>query len=221
VPLLGNAAIAMWWRVEEAHLAEFQAWHSREHLPERLGIPGFNRGSRWQREGGLDFFVVYELDTYETLTSAPYRARLDNPTPWSAKMMPRHLGMVRSQCRVIATAGRGVSTFMCTLRLTPGRSHDLEAYIASVVAVPGRPGVTGAHLLRTETPKASSTTEEKIRGGDAVADWIVLVSGHDAVALAAVRDGALSAGTLRGNGAAQTSGADIFRLVHVMTPRDV
>jgi hypothetical protein len=44
---LGQAAIAMWWNMAAEHWEEFEHWHSHEHFPERMGIPGFLRGSRW------------------------------------------------------------------------------------------------------------------------------------------------------------------------------
>jgi hypothetical protein len=92
--LLGKAAVAMWWNVRAEQCAEWGDWHSHEHFPERLGIPGFRRGSRWT--SALDtegFFVLYELEQYETLTSKSYLDRLNAPTPWSTRMMPHHLNM--------------------------------------------------------------------------------------------------------------------------------
>lgn len=221
--LLGSAAVAMWWSIAEDRVAEFQEWHSKEHLPERLSIPGFNRGSRWQREGGLSFFVIYELADYATLTSPGYRARLDNPTPWSTAMMPLHLNMVRSQCRIVASNGAGVATFMATLRLSPatGREASLDAFLRDAVAgLPKRQGITGAHLLRTDTPQSAETREQQIRGGDAVADWIFLVSGHDTAALDAALSGELGPPALSVAGAQDPGAGEVFRLVHAMTPDD-
>lgn len=222
--LLGDAAVAMWWNVAEENLAEFHEWHSKEHLPERLGIPGFNRGSRWQRVGSGEFFVLYELESYETLTSDGYRARLNDPTPWSTKMMPLHRNMIRSQCRVAASHGRGVSTFMSTIRLSPepGAEAELNAFLSAAAAtLPQRVGVTGAHLLRTETPATAPTKEQVIRGGDGVADWILLVSGHNDAALTEVCASAVDAHTLRSRGAKAVDCDELFRLVHAMTPQDV
>jgi len=51
--------------------------------------------------------VLYELEKYEILTSRGYLDRLNAPTVWSTKMMPHHLNMVRSQCRVGASFGGG------------------------------------------------------------------------------------------------------------------
>jgi hypothetical protein len=184
MPLLGRAAVAMWWDMAPAQRAEFEDWHSHEHFPERMGIPGFLRGSRWaSATGGEGFFVIYELDAYETLTSPHYLARLNNPTPWSAKMMPHHRNMVRSQCRVLESFGGGVAGAMMTVRLSPadGRSEALRMHLAATLsALPLQPGLTGGHLLQTQTPDAAMTKEQQIRGGDAEADWIVLVTGYDA-----------------------------------------
>jgi hypothetical protein len=69
MPMLGEAAVAMWWNMVPSQRAEFEDWHSHEHFPERMGIPGFLRGSRWAKvDGGEGFFVIYELDCYEKLT---------------------------------------------------------------------------------------------------------------------------------------------------------
>jgi len=222
--LLGDAAVAMWWNVAEDHLTEFHEWHSKEHLPERLGIPGFNRGSRWQQEDSGEFFVIYELATYDTLVSDAYLARLNSPTRWSKTMMPLHRNMTRSQCRVVASHGRGAATYMSTIRLSPrhGQQERLEEHLRPALArLPERFGITGAHLLRTETPHSAMTTEQQIRGGDAVADWIVLVSGHSRSALNSVSSVVLDRGTLGDNGAGNVAYGEPYRLVHVMVPQDV
>lgn len=180
-----EAAVAMWWSVDAADRAEFHEWHSKEHLPERLGIPGFRRGTRWQDGEGGAFFVLYELADPAVLTSAGYLARLNDPTPWSIAMMPRHRGMVRSQCRIRAASGQGVARILHTIRLSPraGQQDRLESHLRGLVAeAPRVPGLTRALLLQTQTPDAAPTAEQKIRGGDGVADWILLVGGHDPVA---------------------------------------
>ena len=120
--LLGSAAIAMWWDVAPAQRIEFEDWHSHEHFPERLSIPGFLRGSRWagSSEG---FFVMYELETYDILTSPHYLQRLNNPTPWSTKMMPHHRNMVRSQCRVVESYGGGIAGSLLAVRTSPEASQ--------------------------------------------------------------------------------------------------
>ncbi|HUG22283.1 MAG TPA: hypothetical protein VMN83_07135, partial [Albitalea sp.] len=74
----GQAALAMWWDMAPGVCDEFEHWHSHEHFPERLALPGFQRASRWaEADGGEGFFVLYELATYEALVSAEYLASLN------------------------------------------------------------------------------------------------------------------------------------------------
>jgi len=223
--LLGKAAVAMWWDMAREQRAEFEDWHSHEHFPERMGIPGFLRGSRWAAaDGGVGFFVFYELDAYATLTSPDYLARLNDPTPWSKKMMPHHRNMVRSQCRVIASHGGGIGGAMLTLRLSPqpGRASALSAHLHDVVArLPEQGSFTGAHLLHTDTPPSGQTEEQRIRGGDAAADWIVLVSGSSSDALQEIAHGLLAPKELEKDGAAPGALPGLFRLKYAMTPQDL
>ncbi len=216
--LLGSAAIAMWWDIAPTQRVEFEDWHSHEHFPERLSIPGFLRGSRWS-SANEGFFVMYELETYETLTSPHYLKRLNNPTSWSTKMMPHHRNMVRSQCRVINSYGGGLAGSLITVRLSPEASQvevTLQGLLKVLRQVPQEVGLTSGHLLRTDTPQAAQTKEQKIRGGkDAVADWIVIVCGYDARALQDLVSGKLA--SLVGG----TAKHDIYQLSYAATPSDL
>lgn len=173
--MLGKAAIAMWWDVAPEARAEWEDWHTSEHMPERLAIPGFLRGTRWVGGEGA-YFVLYETASLETISSGPYLERLNNPTPWSRKMMPRHRNMVRSLCAVKAGWGGGVPQVLATVRF---------ARTSSLPRLPQGQGLTGAHLLESQPMPGGQTTEQKIRGGDATADWILLVGGYDAEAVRA------------------------------------
>ena len=216
--LLGSAAIAMWWDMAPAQRIEFEDWHTHEHFPERLSIPGFLRGSRWSGSNDA-FFVMYELETYDTLTSVHYLERLNNPTPWSTKMMPHHRNMVRSQCRVVASYGGGISGSLLTVRVSPetGQADAARRILLDVLQkVPLAIGLAGGHLLVTETPQLAQTKEQAIRGGkDAVADWIIIVSGYSAQAL---EDFAATELPSLGLGTGQQ---DIHRLSHAATTRDL
>lgn len=173
--MLGRAAVAMWWNVAPEVRAEWEDWHTREHMPERLAITGFLRGTRWiALSGDPSYFVLYETAELATITSGPYLARLNNPTPWSRKMMPHHLNMIRCLCLVRASHGQGVPQAMATVRFSPGKD---------IPRLPSGKGVTGAHLLQAQPMPGTPTTEQKIRGGDATADWVLLVGGYDARAV--------------------------------------
>jgi hypothetical protein len=211
--MLGRAAVVMWWDIAAEMEREFEHWHSIEHMPERLSIPGFRRGTRWKTNVGSAYFVIYEARSFATVSSGPYLERLNNPTPWSRKLMPHHRNMVRSLCRVRWTSGALIARALLTIRIRcrPRQARHLTQALGREVlpALAKNPQVVGAHLLESVSPSGSAmTTEQKIRGGDATADRVVLVSSYDpnvldAIALEELRDEVLrrhggSEGALRG-----------------------
>ena len=185
----GSAAVAMWWDIAPEMRAEWEDWHSHEHMPERLGIPGFLRGSRWI--SGDSYFVLYEVEGMGTLTAGAYLDRLNAPTPWSRKLMPHHRNMVRSLCHVRASLGRGLGGWMATLRL----EHGLPAQALS--PLPQQQGLVGAFLLEAQSMAgAPPTTEQKIRGGDVEAGWVGLITGYDEQAVARAANALVGDGVL-------------------------
>src|SRR3954468_2813885 len=146
--LLGGSALAMWWDMAADMRAEFEHWHSHEHFPERLALPGFLRASRWAAADASEgFFILYELQAHAALSSPEYLASLNRPTPWSTRLMPHHRNMVRSQARVLHSHGAGMARHAMTLRLSPigGEAQRLKAGLRSLIEeLPLRAGFGGA-----------------------------------------------------------------------------
>ncbi|MGO4287372.1 hypothetical protein AB4Y99_24670, partial [Bosea sp. TAB14] len=44
--LKGSAFLAIWHDIAEGGHEAYIEWHTREHMPERLSIPGFRTGKR-------------------------------------------------------------------------------------------------------------------------------------------------------------------------------
>ncbi len=226
--MLGTAALAMWWSVAPEVRDEWAHWHAHEHFPERLGLPGFLRASRWaDAAGGEGFFVLYELQDHAVLASAPYLARLNAPSPWSVRMMPLHRGMIRAQCRVLLSHGGVTARQALTIRCAPraGLDDTLQAGLAALAArVPEQPGIAGLHVLRHDAPALAPTTEQKIRGNaDRGADWVVLATAYDPAALARLSEGEGSLGdaALQALGAAPGAERQFFALSQAATPGDI
>ena len=173
--LLGSAAIAIWCRIDAALRAEHDAWHSGEHLPERLGIPGFLRGRRCRsadEAAAWPYFILYEVRDASVMTSPAYLERLNNPSPWSRKMFAS-CRLSRTLCRVAASRGKGVGGELLASQ-NPG-----ELAIDEIAAMRG---VTGVHLLERDTSlERPRTHEERLRHGgiDESVERVLIVEGHD------------------------------------------
>ena len=216
----------MWWDMSASRRPEFEHWHTHEHFPERLGIPGFRRATRWTSADDDDgIFVMYELDDHDVLASPAYLERLNKPTPWSTRLMPHHRNMVRSQCRVLESSGINPARNALTVRLSPasGRDEALRASIRRMAEhVPLQAGFAGLHLLRHETPSIAATEEQKIRGNaDRTADWVLVACGYEADALRALSERELSNESLVEMGATADAERGLYALSCSATPFDI
>jgi hypothetical protein len=220
--MIGGAAVAIWCDIAMDVRSDFNHWHAHEHMPERLAIPGFLRGSRWVADHGEGYFILYEAQSEEAITGRAYLERLNNPTPWSRAMMPHHRNMVRGACRVESRHGAGLGQALLAVRFAaPGDAHErLRPWLAEILAaMPARPGFVSTGLLRhIAQPKAPLTMEQQLRGGDRTPDWVVLANGYSAEALAAAAARELGDAELVAHGAiAGSVVSGLYRLAYVLT----
>jgi hypothetical protein len=219
MPLLGSAAMLLSFDVVSDAVAEHDHWHTFEHLPERLSIPGFLRGTRWVAlEGQPRYLVLYEVEQLATLTSAPYLERLNNPTPWTTKIMPSYRGMRRGLCAVAGSFGHGLGHLCALLRFKPPTDAvALRRWLLHGVlpALPSRPGLGSVHWLEGAVTPAM-TNEQRIRGADAAVDCALLLTGYDRDALAALVRSELGAVHLERQGALDATQA-LYRIDYSLT----
>ncbi|MFG5410576.1 hypothetical protein ABXN37_23805 [Piscinibacter sakaiensis] len=147
MPLLGTAALLLSFDVAPEVVAEHDRWHTQEHLPERLAIPGFLRGTRWVAvAGGPRYLVLYEVADLAVLAGPDYLARLNAPSPWTQALMPHYRGMRRGLCRVRASVGPGLGGE--ALLLLPDRGAVLSEPVryrgAYLLEAAGRAPAAGA-----------------------------------------------------------------------------
>jgi hypothetical protein len=225
--LLGEGALVIWHDIAAGCESDYNEWHSKEHMLERVAVAGFRRGHRYQaRSGSPKFLNLYEVETLATLTSQPYLERLNHPTPWSRKAMGYIRNNNRTLCRVVASVGNGICAEFLTIQLAgaPGRSGALGRWLTQAIpALAERPGVLGAHYLEGDLRASRTETEEKrLRAGsDAIADRVILVGGYDADGLAEVRRTVLASAALVAQGAEETQQAAIYRFLHCITEADI
>ncbi|MGO4406350.1 hypothetical protein AB4Z10_19070 [Bosea sp. RAF48] len=209
--LAGEGAVAIWHDIAPEGRAEFYAWHGQEHMPERVGIPGFLRGRRYVAiEADLEFFNLYEALTVETLKSQDYTARVNAPTPWTLSAVKHFRSVARSICRVAHSAGPAQGGLIATLRYDVpegGEQAHRDALLRRFIPdLLDKPGVAGVHLLVADAEASGvATAEQKARGvANAVPRWVLLLEGWgdeaDFVTLAKQELSPASLGSIGGEG---------------------
>ena len=185
--LEGKGLLALWNGVDAGRAVEYHLWHTREHVPERVAIPGMIRAFRYvDGDGPLpSCLTLYDLQTIEVLTSAPYRALLENPTSWSRSMRPSFRGFLRLACRPVARMGAGIggAVLATTLRLPNGLDlPDAIGFLRGALAIPA---VTGAQLavVASDIPSVPFTIGGEMP--DYPRDAVLVLDGYSREALAA------------------------------------
>jgi hypothetical protein len=228
MPLRGSAFLAIWHDIEAHGELEYNDWHTREHMPERVAIPGFEAGRRFvdRNLAHHRYFTLYEAATLDALGSTAYRARLDAPTPWTRKVQPTFTNFVRSACRTAASEGRGTGGALATIRVDFADHGRREPFARAsrtlAVEALAHHGITSVHVgiaepSVTRTPTAESALRELT--GEEVFDAVVLVDaiGRDEVERALP---SFEAGLAPALGEASTTSA-VYDLAYALTAEDV
>lgn len=161
---------------------DYFRWLTTEHVEERLGIPGFLavRIFKTAIAGGNRYFIWYQLENADVVDSAAYLERLNNPTPWSQRIMPILGNFGRGGGAVRASAGDVFGAFVLTIGLT-AMPVDVGVTLQKLMQTRG---VASLHLLATDLGKtAVQTNERNLRKSDkSFAGWLV-IEGADRDAL--------------------------------------
>jgi hypothetical protein len=201
-------------------IPEHDEWHTHEHLPERLSIPGFVRGTRWVALSGQPrYLVMYEVEQLATLTSDTYLERLNNPSPWTSKMMPSYRGMTRGFCTVAGSFGIGVGHASLLIRFSPATGTRKWLLQDILPQLPSTRGIGGVHLFEGALTPAM-TNEQRIRGADAGIDWALLVTGYSQDALTSVMRVDLGKAQFEKHGATGVRGA-MYRMDYSIIQREL
>jgi hypothetical protein len=95
------------WNSRDEAIAElYEDWYVNQHLPERVGLPRWQFGRRYEAlDAATPFFTYYRLDAIAAAFSEPYLARLNDPTPQTVSVMRNWSDMTRTCCDIAYECG--------------------------------------------------------------------------------------------------------------------
>lgn len=186
----GSHWLIIWNDFGGADEGEYESWIVREHMNERMQVPGFLRGRRYVGEGSPRYLNMYEVDGIESLVAGAYVASLNTPSAWTRKMMPGLTNFSRVVCGSVAVHGEGVPGHLASLRVPlekaggAERTAALGAVLDSIAALPT---VLGASIgLTIPAPSRIDTAEKRLRTGErdiAASEAVIAVEAASASAL--------------------------------------
>lgn len=204
----GKAIVAIWNDIAPEMREDFFEWHPREHMVERLGIPGFLRGRRYSAiDANVEFLTMYEVADPGVLLGNTYKERVTNPSPWSAKTLPFFRNNVRGGFRIHFTEGYAMGAYLHTVRLRAPEGQDaalVEALKREVM--PGfvdQPRITGAHVLENDVALTAGNAGMQRGRVIALPNIAIFIEGSTADGVRAACAKRLASDRLRGLGAVE------------------
>jgi len=185
MPIAGQGMLLTSMNVDAADDAEFNRWYDREHLEERVAIPGFLEARRYVAlDGNPRYLSLYSTETFEVLDSPAYRTALANQTARSKANIARFKDMIRGVARITVSRGVGRGAVLGIIRLRPAGGEDkLRATLQEQLDPAKRDGIISMHLLENDPALSKPLTDNPSLAG--AGDWFVLIDATDANAAAA------------------------------------
>ena len=213
-----TAFLPLWNKFEQSLLDEYECWHTFEHVPERVSVPGFLSARRYVRGEGTErvFFTLYEIESLQTLETNAYKELVNEPSDWSARMRQYFNDFRRYPCEMVASGGRGIAGKAATLILPlEGSPDDAEKLVEPLREQLQRGAVTAFRLGLSIPNPQYKVFDQKIAGDDVRAVAIVVVEATTGQQLnGALRDLAEPISSL----ASETSTEwEVFDLLYVMS----
>jgi hypothetical protein len=147
--------------------AEFEEWFQHEHLAERLAVPGFLLGRRYEAVSGQPrYFNLYLTQSPDVLKSDAYIERLNNPTPMTQKIMSEIFkDMIRTVCHRTLRLGAMRGAAAVAVRFTEKMDGDtLRSTLESLVG--DKAVACGEIWTAVDANSIPVSEEERLRGGD-------------------------------------------------------
>jgi hypothetical protein len=147
--------------------AEFEEWFQHEHLAERIAVPGFLLGRRYEAVSGQpQYFNLYLTQSADVLKSPAYIERLNHPTPMTHKIMSEIFkDMIRTVCHRTLRLGAMRGAAAVALRFT--EQVDQASLKATLEELMKDRAVACAEIWSAvDAGSIPVSEEERLRGGD-------------------------------------------------------
>lgn len=103
------AELFIWTDIESEHEEDFNRWYDREHMNERVAIPGFQWARRYRSvsDDARRYLAIYRTQDIDVFHSDVYQKAFQNQTEWSQSNFGRMNNTKRRVMKVPMEAGFG------------------------------------------------------------------------------------------------------------------
>jgi len=162
-----QAQLLVWSDIDPDHEADFNQWYDREHMEERVRIPGFTGARRYRAVSGSArrYLALYRASSLADFTSDAYRKAFTKQTQWSITNFGRMSNTRRRVMQVAQEGGFGWGGALVLIELVPN-AMDTDAVSNVLGKLMAEEGVLRVHHMIPDetlsTPLPSENTEGRV-----------------------------------------------------------
>jgi hypothetical protein len=149
----GTGLLAVWMQIPPEAEADLNEWYTKEHLPERIAIPGFQSALRYvSLIGEPKYMALYDLETPNVLYSDAYKAMRANSTDWTRRIGRALEKNIRHEYEFLESIGEEPANhppYIVLVRLGSEQEDESEALVKKLLEVfSSVPGVLRARSFK-------------------------------------------------------------------------
>ncbi|MBJ9675544.1 DUF4286 family protein [Burkholderia gladioli] len=176
--------LCIWTDTDPRTEDDFNAWYDREHMQERVAIPGFSHARRFLASDGATrrYLALYETVSLDVFRSEAYRQAFAQQTEWSLRSFERMRDNQRRVGELAFAAGAGEGGRLALFVAAPAALAGAAWREAASAAAQATPGVHAVRVFATDASLSAPIATGAGAPGAALGDALVLVEGSSAAA---------------------------------------
>ena len=154
----------------------FRSWITKEHIADRTFLPGWN-GARFCVDvtNELAHFFLYATENKDVFSAQPYLNVLNNPSPWTNRIMPKFGPFDRALGEQLFKLGNGFGSYMMVSRIKDESSIDLADVKSKFAKFMDMPDIVSVRLMKLDRSATDIKSQEKTMRKGAEGDFHYLL----------------------------------------------
>jgi len=170
--------LAIWCEISQESLKDYRDWITKEHIADRTVLPGW-LGARFciDTENERSHFFLYATEGKHVFSERPYLDVLNNPSPWTNRIMPKFGPFDRALGEQMFKLGNGYGAYMTVSRVKHSGPLDVSNVGGELSEFLRLPQIVSVRLMKLDRSSTDIKSQEKTmrQGVEGDFDYLLVI----------------------------------------------